>query len=391
MKRRTFIGTTAFGIAKLAAQSSVPDAIKNLRPMTAGVQPITDDERRGRVEKARRLMGENKLDAIVMESGTSLFYFTGTRTVAGLWILPAKGEPGWVGREGNWTDSDSDYQAAARFLKDRGATGTIGMEERARFAVFEGLRKAAPSYELTSADAVTIGCRVIKSPAEIALMQHAADVTIACYKAVLASLREGMTNADLSANIDAGYRALGYRGNALVIFGKYTAFPHGSIQPQQLREGDVVLIDDGCTVDGYQSDITRTTVFGKATARQTQVWNLERKAQDAALAAAKVGATCESVDAAARKVIVDGGFGPDYKLPGLPHRTGHGIGLDGHEWTNLVRGNKTKIEPGMCFSDEPTIAIPGEFGIRLEDCMYVTESGARMFSKQSPAIDQPFG
>jgi Xaa-Pro dipeptidase len=309
-----------------------------------------------------------------------------------LWILPAKGEPEWIGREARtWTDSDSDYQTVARFLKDRGVTGAVGIEERARFAVFEGLRKAAPSLELTSADPVTIGCRVIKSPAEIALMQHAADVTIACYKAVLASLREGMTNADLSANIDAGYRALGYRGNALVIFGKYTAFPHGSIQPQALREGDVVLIDDGCTVDSYQSDITRTTIFGKATARQTQVWNLERKAQDAALAAAKVGATCESVDAAARKVIVDGGFGPDYKLPGLPHRTGHGIGLDGHEWTNLVRGNKTKIEPGMCFSNEPTIAIPGEFGIRLEDCMYVTEGGARMFSKQSPAIDQPFG
>ena len=391
MKRRTFIGTTAFGIAKLAAQSSVPAAIKNLRPMTAGVQPITDDERRARIEKARRLMRDNKLDAIVMEGGTSLFYFTGTRTVTGLWILPAKGEAEWIGRDGKWTDSDSDYQTAVRFLKDRRVAGSLGIEERARFAVFEGLRKAAPSLELTSADPVTIGCRVIKSPAEIALMQHAADVTIACYRAVLASLREGMTNADLSANIDAGYRALGYRGAALVIFGKYTAFPHGSIQPQQLREGDVVLIDDGCTVDGYQSDITRTTVFGKATARQRQVWDLERKAQDAALAAAKVGATCESVDAAARKVIVDGGFGPDYKLPGLPHRTGHGIGLDGHEWTNLVRGNKTKIEPGMCFSNEPTIAVPGEFGIRLEDCMYVTESGARMFSKQSPAIDQPFG
>ena len=391
MKRRTFIGTTAFGIAKLAAQSSVPDAIRNLRPMTAGVQPITDEERRGRIEKARRLMHENKLGAIVMESGTSLFYFTGTRTVAGLWVLPAKGEAEWIGRDGKWTDSESDYQTVGRLLKERGATGAIGIGERARFAVFEGLRKAAPSLELTSADAVTIGCRVVKTPAEIALMQHAADVTIACYKAVLASLREGMTNADLSANIDAGYRALGYRGNALVIFGKYTAFPHGSIQPQALREGDVVLIDDGCTVEGYQSDITRTTVFGKATARQRQVWDLERKAQDAALASAKVGATCESVDAAARKVIVDGGFGPDYKLPGLPHRTGHGIGLDGHEWTNLVRGNKTKIEPGMCFSNEPTIAIPGEFGIRLEDCMYATESGARMFSKQSPAIDQPFG
>jgi len=177
----------------------------------------------------------------------------------------------------------------------------------------------------------------------------------------------------------------------MAVFGKYTAYPHGSIQPQKLREGDLVLVDDGCSVDGYQSDITRTTIFGKPTPRQREIWNLERKAQDAALAAAKMGATCESVDAAARKVITDFGFGPDYKVPGLPHRTGHGIGLDIHEWTYLVRGNKTRLQPGMCFSDEPMIAIYGEFGVRLEDCMYITEDGARMFSKQSPAIDQPFG
>jgi Xaa-Pro dipeptidase len=244
---------------------------------------------------------------------------------------------------------------------------------------------------MPTADPVTVGCRVIKSPAEIALMQHANNVTIACYRAVLGSLREGMTSAELSANISAGYRALGYRGDALVGFGKYSAFPHGSVQAQKLRPGDIVLIDDGCAVDGYQSDITRTTVFGKPTPRQTEMWNLERKAQDAALAAAKPGATCESVDAAARKVIVDAGFGPGYKLPGLPHRTGHGIGLDVHEWTYLVKGNKTPLQPGMCFSDEPMLAIPGEFGIRLEECMYITESGARMFTKQSPAIDQPFG
>jgi Xaa-Pro dipeptidase len=402
MKRRAFLGATAFGLAKLAAQSSVPDTIKSLRPMTAGVQPITGDERRARMEKARRLMRQNKLGAIVMEGGSSLFYFTGERLAGYYWVLPAAGEPAWIGPPNartapanrqaelrTWTESE--YQTLAQFLRERAAGAAIGIEERTRFAVFEGLRAASPSLEFASADPVTIGCRAIKSPAELALMQHASDVTIACYKAVLSALREGMTNAELSANIDAGYRALGYRGDALVIFGKYTAFPHGSIQPQQLREGDVVLIDDGCTVEGYQSDITRTTVFGKPTARQRDVWNLERKAQDAALAAAKVGAACESVDAAARKVITDAGFGPGYQLPGLPHRTGHGIGLDGHEWTYLVRGNKTILEPGMCFSDEPTIAIPGEFGIRLEDCMHITEDGARMFSRQSPAIDQPFG
>jgi len=401
MNRRKFLSTTAaFGLARLAAQSTLPEAIRNLRPMTAGVQPIADDERRARMEKARRLMRENKLDAIVMEGGSSMFYFTGARLPGIYWALASSGEPAWIAPPGAnapgglkaelraW--KDNEFSTLAQFLKERGA-GAVGIEERARFAVFEGLRQAAPSLELASADPVTIGCRVIKSPAEIALMQHANDVTIACYQAVLGSLREGMTNAELSAWIAAGYRALGYRGDALVIFGKYTAFPHGSIQPQQLREGDVVLIDDGCSVEGYQSDITRTTVFGKPTSRQRQVWELERKAQDAALAAAKVGATCESVDAAARKVITGGGFGPGYRLPGLPHRTGHGIGLDGHEWTYLVRGNKTPLQPGMCFSDEPTIAIPGEFGIRLEDCMYITANGARMFTKQSPAIDQPFG
>jgi Xaa-Pro dipeptidase len=200
-----------------------------------------------------------------------------------------------------------------------------------------------------------------------------------------------MGQRELSANISAAYAALGVQGNVMVVFGKYTAYPHGSIQPQTLHEGDMVLVDDGCSVEGYQSDITRTTVFGKPTARQREIWNLERKAQDAALAAAKPGATCESVDAAARKVITDYGFGPGYKVPGLPHRTGHGIGLEGHEWTYLVKGNKTRLEPGMCFSDEPMIAIYGEFGVRLEDCMYITADGARMFTKQSPAIDQPFG
>ena len=245
--------------------------------------------------------------------------------------------------------------------------------------------------EFVSADAVTAGCRMIKSAAEIALMQRANDITIAAYRAGLGTLAEGMTPSDLENNITAAYRALGVGGEVSVNFGKYTAFPHGSIQPQKLQEGDIVQIDDGCRVDGYHSDLTRTVVFGKPTARQTQIWNLERRAQDAAFAAAKPGATCESVDVAARKVITDFGFGPDYKVPGLPHRTGHGIGLDIHEWTYLVRGNKTLLRPGMCFSDEPMIAIYGEFGIRLEDCMYITEDGARMFTKQSPAIDQPFG
>jgi Xaa-Pro dipeptidase len=401
MNRRTFIGASAAAAAGAAAGNAlpqespapVPDVIKNLKPMLDGVEAITEDERRARVEKARRLMRENKMGAIFLEPGTSLYYYTGKRggdSGFGL-VLPVQGEPAWISPEKIRSETDGPYRQIAQALKDRGAaTGRLGLEERVRFAVFDGLRKQMPALELVSADPVTAGCRVIKSPAELALMQRASDITIACYKAVFATLRQGMTQRQLSANVAAAYRALGVQGNAMAIFGKYTAFPHGSIEPQQLRDGDMVLVDDGCTVEGYQSDITRTTVFGQPTKRQRQIWDLERKAQDAALAAAKPGATCESVDAAARRVITDFGFGPGYKVPGLPHRTGHGIGLDGHEWTYLVRGNKTRLEPGMCFSDEPTIAIYGEFGVRLEDCMYITENGARMFSQQSPAIDRPF-
>lgn len=416
MNRRHFIGASAAaGLARLApAQDppTIPDVIKNLTPMTAGIQPITGDERRERIEKARKLMRDRKIDAVVMEGGANMFYYTGTRwppsdpTFA--LVLPARGEPAWVVPQSDqerahaaihlvtdvraWPESEGPFRRLTQVLKDRGAdTGRIGIEERVRFAVFEGLRKEMPQAEFVSADPVTVGCRVIKSMPEILLLQRANDITIAAYRAAFATLHEGMTQAELSANISAAYSALGAPGDAMIVFGKYTAFPHGSIQPQTLHEGDMVLVDDGCSVEGYQSDITRTTVFGKPTARQREIWNLERKAQDAALAAAKPGATCESVDAAARKVITDFGFGPGYKVPGLPHRTGHGIGLEGHEWTYLVKGNKTKLEPGMCFSDEPTIAIYGEFGVRLEDCMFIGADRAQMFTKQSPAIDQPFG
>ncbi len=412
MNRRIFLATAAAGAASLDAQdrSNVPEAIRKLGPMLNGVQPITDAERRARMEKARRLMSQHQIGAVVFEGGSSLFYFTGTRWPQGdrtfAWVLPARGEPAWVvaqpdaaraqsaihmGGEVRLWENDDAFPKLAQLLKDRGAGARVGIEERVRFAVFDGLRKQMPACEFVSADAVTAGCRTIKSPAEIALLQRANDITIAAYQAAFTTLREGMTQRELSAIIAAAYRALGVSGNAMTIFGKYTAFPHGSIEPQSLHEGDLVLVDDGCSVEGYQSDITRTVIFGKPTARQVQVWNLERKAQDAALAAARPGATCESVDAAARGVITKAGFGPGYKVPGLPHRTGHGIGLDGHEWTYLVKGNRTPLEPGMCFSDEPTIAIYGEFGVRLEDCMYITEAGARMFTKQSPAIDQPFG
>lgn len=392
--------------------TEVPDAIRTLKPMTGGVVPISDDERRARIEKARRLMTEQKIGAIFIEPGSSLFYFTSVQW--GLserpfgMVLPARGEIAYIcpkfeearAREltrfstdiRTWEEDQSPYALIAGALRDRGAaSGRIGVEERVRFFIYDGVRKEAAGAEFVDATPVTAGCRMYKSPAEIALMQRANDITLAAYRAAFDALRPGMTQFEFRSHVESAHRALGAPGgSAGAQFGQYSAFPHGSITPQKLQEGDVVLVDGGCKVEGYSSDITRTTVFGKPSQRQIDVWNLEKEAQAAAFRAAQVGAPCEAVDAAARKVLVDAGFGPDYKVPGLPHRTGHGIGLDGHEWTNFVRGNKTPLAPGMCFSNEPMIAIYGEFGIRLEDCLYMTQSGPRYFTQPSPAIDRPF-
>ena len=392
-------------------RAETPEPIRKLKKVMEGMVPISLDERKGRLEKARRLMSERKIGAIYIEPGSSMFYFTGMRwslseRMFGL-VIPRRGEIAWVcpkfeeerARElikmgddvRTWEEDESPYKRVAEIFRDRGLrTGRIGMEERVRFFLFDGIRRAAPGVQFVSADPITARCRMFKSPGEIALMQRANDLTLVAYKATHDSMHEGMTQDEFSGNCSAAFSALGVNGGIFVSFGKYTAFPHGSSTPQKLNEGDVVLMDGGCSVDGYQSDITRTFVFGKPTQRQRDIWKLERRSQDAGFAAAKLGAPCEAVDAAARKVITDAGFGPDYKVPGLPHRTGHGIGLDGHEWTNFVRGNKTPIQPGMCFSDEPTVVIYGEFGIRLEDCLYIAGDGPRFFTAQSPSIDEPF-
>ncbi len=425
MSRRQFTSAASLGAGALLAPAlspaeaqqggvgprPVPEVVKALKPLPGAPPAITDDERRARIEKARRLMVENGLGAIVLEPGTSMAYFADVRWGLSerpfLLVIPAKGELAYVapGFEENrarevtkftddvrvWQEDEDPCAVVASILRDRGVSaGKVGIEERVRFFIAHGLRQAAPHVEWTLATPVTAGCRMIKSKTEIALMQHANNITIAAYKAGLQTLREGMTQGELADNITAAFRALGAMGGIAVSFGEYTAFPHGSITPQRLKPGDIVQIDNGVNYLGYRSDITRTVVFGKPSPRQVQVWNLEKKAQAAAFTAAQVGATCESVDAAARKVITDAGFGPGYKVPGLPHRTGHGIGMDGHEWTNFVKGNQTKLAPGMCFSDEPMIAIYGEFGLRLEDCLYITENGPKFFTEPSPAIDQPF-
>ena len=385
--------------------------ISDLNPMTDGIVPISVEERQGRVEKARKLMVENHIDAMILEPGSGLFYFTGIR-----WgrserimaaILPARGEmvyvcPGFeeerlrelilIGNEVRaWEEHESPYRLMAGIFKDQGAVSArVGIEESVRFFLFDGIRKQAPRLELVSGDPVTIACRAYKSSAEIALMQRAMDITSEAFKVSISLLREGMSQEEFAANSRAAHKALGVSGEIGCQFGASTAYPHGSNKQEHLKEGDVVLMDGSCTVDGYYSDISRTIVFGQPSQRQRDVWNLEKEAQAAAFAAAQLGASCGQVDAAARKVITDAGFGPGYKVPGLPHRTGHGIGLDIHEWYPIVQGSQTPLMPGMCFSDEPMIAIYGEFGVRLEDCIYMDENGPRFFTQPSPSIEQPF-
>jgi len=427
--RRDFLATSSASLAALtltgcakagadgaggtSAASELPPAIAALTPMTDGVVPISVDERRARLEKARRLMVENKHDALMLAGGTSMEYFTGMR-----WgnserllavVIPAKGAPflvtpkfeeeraleqahmGPLGKEATvyaWEEHENPYEFFARGLKDRGlSTATIGVEETVKFQFSDGAAHI-PQVRTANGTPVTAGCRIFKDAHELALMRHASKVTLIAYEAAYKSLKEGMTQDDFEELVQVAHKRLGYSGSAGVQVGKYSALPHGSATPQVVQEGSILLIDGGCKVEGYSSDISRTFVLGKATQRMKDVFEIEFKAQSAALAAAKPGVPCEAVDAAARQVIVDAGFGPDYKF--FSHRVGHGMGMDGHEWPYLVRGNTLPLAPGMVFSDEPGIYIPGEFGIRLEDDMVITENGAELFTPQSESLEKPF-
>jgi len=395
--------------------ASLPPSLERLKSRKSEAAPITVAERRERQERARKLMTENALDAIVLMEGTSLRYFTGIRWWGGermfALVLPAKGAAFYVcpafeeGRaheqivkapDGDhadvrtWQEDESPYQLVAQGLKDRGMVrGRLGIEETMRFVFVDGIAKAAPQAGLAGATPVTSGCRMIKSANEIALMRLASQVTLAVYEAVYLALREGMTQRDVSGLIEKAYDRMGFPGGASVTVGEYSASPHGSTTPQVLGEGSIVMIDDGCTVEGYQSDITRTFVLGKASDKMRQVFDIVHRAQSAALAVAHPGNECSAVDAAARKVITDAGYGPDYKY--FTHRLGHGLGMDGHEWPYLVRGNATKLQTNITTSNEPGIYIRGEFGVRLEDDMHVTENGAELFTPQSPSLEAPFG
>lgn len=427
--RRSFLGLGAAGAAtvvlrgtpSLAAQDenppqprSLPPSITALTSMREQVKPITVDERRARIERAQQLMADDKIDAILLAGGTSLNYFTAVR-----WgnserlfavVVPVRGRafsvcPSFeedrareqlkLGPLGDaevltWNEHENPYALVANGLKSRGiAGGTLGIEERTPYVFSEGVAQAAPTLKITSATPVTAGCRQIKTAHELELMTIANQATLKVYEAVWKAMKPGMTQNDVGALISAAYRRVGFNGYASVQVGEYSALPHGSVTPQVIKDGTIVMIDDGCQVEGYASDITRTFVLGTPTDKMKQVFDIVHRAQAAALAAAKPGAEAQSVDAAARKVITDAGYGPDYKY--FAHRLGHGIGMDGHEWPYLVRGNSVKLQPGMCFSDEPGIYMRGEFGVRLEDDMHITENGAQLFTPQSPSLEKPFG
>ncbi len=416
--RREFLS----GSSALLIASQLPAPVASLASMKAQAAPITADERRARVEQARRLMAQHAIDAIMLTQGTSLTYFTAMRWGGGerltACILPARGEPFFVcpafeedrAREQialgpfgggkadvrTWNEDESPYALVAAGLRDRGVSaGTLGIEETTKHVWSDSIAKAAPQLRLTTATPVVAGCRMIKSPHEIALMRLASKATLTVYEAVYKALAPGMTQNTVSGLIDEGYRRVGFPGDASVQVGEYTALPHGSIQPQTIKEGTIIMIDDGCTVEGYQSDITRTFVLGKASDKMKRVFDIVKQAQTAALKAARPGVTLDTIDAAARKVITDAGYGPGFKF--FSHRVGHGIGMDGHEWPYLVKNNMfgweqtITAQPHMTFSDEPGVYIRGEFGVRLEDDMHITESGAELFTPQSPSLEDPFG
>jgi Xaa-Pro dipeptidase len=388
-----------------------------LKSRRGEAEPISMAERESRFARAQELMRLNQIDAIALIGGTSLVYFTGIRWWNSerlfVCVLPRKGAPFYVcpafeeerareqmkqapaGAESKvytWQEDENPYTLTAQGLKDLGlASGKLGIEERVTFVFADEIRKANPGFETVSATPVTAGCRARKSAAELKLMQLANDVTLSIYEAAWKAIQSsgaGVTNAQVSQWIGAAYSRVGFPGDASCQVDAYSALPHGSIQPQVLHEGSLVLIDDGCTVEGYQSDISRSFTVGKATDKMKQIFDVVHRAQAAALAAARPGVACGSVDAAARKVITDAGFGPDYAH--FTHRVGHGIGMDGHEWPYLVKGNPQLLESGMTFSDEPGIYLRGEFGIRLEDDMHITEDGAKLFTPQSHSLEEPF-
>jgi Xaa-Pro dipeptidase len=414
MKRREALklAGVAAGVA-VVGSGTATQASTGLKSITGDAQPISVEERKSRVAKARQLMGDNGMDAILLEPGSAMLYFSGVswwrseRLTAV--IIPREGEIGIVTpffeepsvRESmtfgddvrTWHEHENPFKRVAGLLRDRGfGSGRIGLEGTVRQFVAQGLADAAPGLKIVSAEPVTRGCRMYKSANEIALMKKANEVTLAAYRHVYGKLEPGMEPADVKSLMKTAQTELGGSGSwNMALFGVASAYPHGTSQPQKIEEGQVVLMDCGCSVHGYQSDISRTFVYGEPSARQREVWDTVRKGQQLAFEAAQVGAEAGSVDDAVRAFYESLGWGPGYKVPGLSHRTGHGIGMDGHEPVNFVKGEKTPLAAGMCFSNEPGLYDFDTFGVRLEDCLYMTEKGPEWFTVPPDSLNDPIG
>jgi Xaa-Pro dipeptidase len=418
MNKRDFLKFSgAAGIAAAYApsvnaqdSSTSTDGLKN---MTGDAQAISVDERMARVAKAQKLMQESGIDALLLESGSSLVYFLGVRwrrseRFTGA-LIPAEGEIAIVTpyfeepsiRESmtfgddvrTWHEHENPFALIASVLADRGLkSGKIAVEETVRHFIVDGVQQAASSFEMVSGKSVTRGCRMYKSSAELALMQAANNVTIAAYSHVHGQVEEGMSPSDISGLMNKATMALGGKANfSGVLLNEASAYPHGTDQPQVVKDGGIILMDCGCEVHDYESDISRTWVYGEPTKKQRDVWDTVKRGQELAMETATVGTPAGKVDDVVRAYYESKGYGPGYKTPGLSHRLGHGIGMDGHEPVNFVHGESTAIAAGMCFSNEPGIYAFGEFGVRLEDCLYITEDGPQLFTELSPSIDKPFG
>lgn len=406
-------GATAAGLALAPVVRAAEPDLRGLNDLTQGLAPIGKDERLARIARAQALMAKAGIGAILIEPGSSLIYFTGVRW----WrserltacVLPVEGEPCIVtpffeqpsveqtlaipADVRVWQEDEDPTRVVAGFLKDRGLDKRpVGIEETVRYFAFDGLQRALPEAALVAGAPIVRGCRMIKSAAEIALMQGATDVTIAAYKWVHPRVETGMSQAQVQALMNAATRKLGGEPEfSMVLVGEGSAYPHGSNVPEKVAPGRIVLMDCGCTVQGYQSDVSRTFVHGPASPAQRKVWDAVAEGQQVAIRAARIGAPAGSVDDAVRAYYQALGYGPGYRLPGLSHRTGHGIGMDGHEPVNLVHNETTPLAAGMCFSDEPGLYLPGQFGVRLEDCFHMTEAGPKFFSTPPHSLDAPMG
>ncbi|MCK5425697.1 MAG: aminopeptidase P family protein [Emcibacter sp.] len=395
--------------------SSAETELNKLVDMTSDITPIALDEYAARVAQAQKLMQEQDIAAMYIHAGTSMSYFTGTvwrpseRMVGA--IIPAQGAieyispvfevgtleqyMGLTGKVHGWQEHENPYDLFREMLLALGLKeGKIALDESCPFFISNGIALAAPEFDYVTAKMISATCRQIKSPNEIAIMQRVKDMTLEVHKAAARILRTGIAVSEVESFIHAAHKKVGAPAGSyfvIVLFGEDSAYPHGVKSPKTLEENDMVLIDTGCQLQGYISDITRTYVYGEPNARQRHIWDIEKKAQAAAFNQAQVGTRCGDVDLAARECLEKHQLGPDYKLPGLPHRTGHGIGMDIHEWPYLNSGDNSTLAPGMCFSNEPMICIPGEFGVRLEDHFYMTEDGPRWFTVPSHSIDDPFG